>query len=681
MAKKKQGKRSQATQKAIDEFRDKFEALNRDRTKHTSQAIEKRRHDVWEMMCEDIPQTEMAKLLNVSRATIALDVKYLKVRAAKRVSRIKDDQLHTNVELGTTIKKLDSLTAAAFQEYATAKSGCLVGETRIWTNRGMVQIQDIRAGDLVMVHDDDGGAVAAPVVELIPKGKKPVYRLRTRHREIVATGNHPFLHSTKTGLKWVALERLTPSDRSVSPRVVGDKIYIATEPAFVATPPVLRELAPQFSDESFVRLTAAGKEELDSADIVWKRHGFRTRFLKHHGLKIQWSHIRSGKHGVRLRVMEDMFNRAGLVLDELHWELTDGHGATGCSDLTLPTRVTPDFCRLFGFWLADGWINRASRTATLVANPGKDRHLADVYLKLMRQFNPRAYIRPTDQGCWNIYSTSVALARVFDRLGWADGAHNKRIPDWVFGLSEDYREAFLLGFMDGDGHRYKPKPHHSTKVSVELCNYELVRDLKCLVDGLGYMSGRILSRTRADDHILKNGQFIKGGTSHSLNFTRKRLQRPFHAESVLSIEAQGEADVYDIAVGHKSHNFVADGLVVHNSEKAKFLDIATKTLSTKTRILQESGYLPKAGVEVRHRVEQLPTFADRFGDESALSALDNATSRHKLLSLAEKILRFSNVIDVPGTIKATPTSNDQTESTPQAAPLDVPDSDEAPEDE
>lgn len=123
MAKKRQGKRSQATQGAIDGFREKFEALENKRTKHTAQAIEKRRHDVWEMMCEDISQTEMAKLLNVTRGTIALDVKYLKLRAAQRISRMKDDELHAHVELGTTIKKLDSVTAAAFQEYACAKSG------------------------------------------------------------------------------------------------------------------------------------------------------------------------------------------------------------------------------------------------------------------------------------------------------------------------------------------------------------------------------------------------------------------------------------------------------------------------------------------------------------------------------------------------------------------------------
>ncbi len=81
-------------------------------------------------------------------------------------------------------------------------------------------------------------------------------------------------------------------------------------------------------------------------------------------------------------------------------------------------------------------------------------------------------------------------------------------------------------------------------------------------------------------------------------------------------------------------------------EKAKFLDIATKTLSTKTRILQEAGYLPKAGIEIRTKIEHLPSFADRFGAESALSELDDATKRHKLLALAERFLRLSEQTDV-----------------------------------
>ena len=123
MAKKKPGKRAKATKASIQEFQQKFEALENKQKKHTAQAIERRRHDVWEMMCQDIPQTEMTNLLTVSRSTIALDVKYWKLKEARRVKRMKENPDYANIELGTTIRKLDSCTAAAFQEYSMARSG------------------------------------------------------------------------------------------------------------------------------------------------------------------------------------------------------------------------------------------------------------------------------------------------------------------------------------------------------------------------------------------------------------------------------------------------------------------------------------------------------------------------------------------------------------------------------
>ena len=123
MAKKKGRTKSQNTQASIDEFRKKFDQLDIKRKKHTAQAIERRRCDVWEMMCQEIPQTEMAGLLSVARSTIALDVKFWREKVAERVGRIKDNPDYTNIELGMTVQKLDAITAAAFMEYSMAKSG------------------------------------------------------------------------------------------------------------------------------------------------------------------------------------------------------------------------------------------------------------------------------------------------------------------------------------------------------------------------------------------------------------------------------------------------------------------------------------------------------------------------------------------------------------------------------
>lgn len=123
MAKKKRASKSKATKESIDSFREKFEQLDGKRKKHTAQAIERRRQDVWEMMCQDIPQTEMAGLLHCARSTIALDAKFWKEKMAERVKRMKDNPEFAHIELGTTVHKLDSLTAAAFAEYSMAKSG------------------------------------------------------------------------------------------------------------------------------------------------------------------------------------------------------------------------------------------------------------------------------------------------------------------------------------------------------------------------------------------------------------------------------------------------------------------------------------------------------------------------------------------------------------------------------
>lgn len=123
MAKKKLSKKAPATQASIDEFRKKFDQLDVRRKKHTAQAIERRRQDIWEMMCQEVPQTEMASLLGVARSTVALDVKFWREQVSERVGRIKDNPEYANIELGMTVQKLDALTAAAFQEYSMAKSG------------------------------------------------------------------------------------------------------------------------------------------------------------------------------------------------------------------------------------------------------------------------------------------------------------------------------------------------------------------------------------------------------------------------------------------------------------------------------------------------------------------------------------------------------------------------------
>jgi len=116
-------KKKNADKELLEGYREKFDALEDKRKKHTSQAIERRRHDVWEMMCQDIPRSEMAKLLGVSRGTIWIDIKYWRKKMGRSVTRMKDDPEAADLEAGLIRGKIDSVVAACFQEYSMAKSG------------------------------------------------------------------------------------------------------------------------------------------------------------------------------------------------------------------------------------------------------------------------------------------------------------------------------------------------------------------------------------------------------------------------------------------------------------------------------------------------------------------------------------------------------------------------------
>src|SRR4029077_12788613 len=168
------------------------------------------------------------------------------------------------------------------------------------------------------------------------------------------------------------------------------------------------------------------------------------------------------------------------------------------------------------------------------------------------------------------------LVEALSSLGWIDGAHNKRVPKWVFTLPENYRIEFLRGFSDADG--WTTNQYTKTNYHVELCNRSLVEDIKCLVDGLGWTSGNIRHRAGRTSTIKAGTQRFHGGDvfeedidinsndTYTLTWHETPLgEDGFAVEKILSIESDGEELVYDITVDDKDHNFVCNGVVVHNS--------------------------------------------------------------------------------------------------------------------
>jgi Fe-S cluster assembly protein SufB len=387
-----------------------------------------------------------------------------------------------------------------------AQYECLRYDTRIWTaNRGMTMIKEIEPGDGVFSVDEVSGRLVVSTVKAAAQtGVKQTYTLRTRAGTIGATANHPVL----------TLEDIrTPG--------AGRAKWVR-------------------------RWTTVG--ELQVGDLV-----ARAKELPDFGTSIVVPAIQRGRR----------------------------------SEAIPPKKTNPDLMWLLGYYLGDGYMQDIGRTARVgFAVPASDVELrAEITRIVAEQFGFRA-IPADDQ---RLVVNSRALV---DWLYWcqfAGTAHTKRVPQWVFSLTADERLAFLGGYVDADGY---VSPRNAVVVT------SVNEDLLCDVADLARLCGltatslhRFTSKHPFDEtrsipaaRLDIRGPYERLGCRNpkrTQRFGRRvRMRRDASANGrdfrsqvseeigfvpVLAIEMGTVEPVYDIEVDGP-HNFIAEGIVVHNSE-------------------------------------------------------------------------------------------------------------------
>jgi intein/homing endonuclease len=244
-----------------------------------------------------------------------------------------------------------------------------------------------------------------------------------------------------------------------------------------------------------------------------------------------------------------------------------------------------DFVYLAGFFLGNGWSRRGKEVYLSVCqNDPAYRKVAKCLRKLGYRFSPsKNYI------C--IYSAE--LARKLESLGLVKPCLEKRVPDWVFSLPDDLKIKFIMGYLDSDGHSRIVKSHtgekHIYEWSFESPNKMLIEGIRHLLIWLGVRVTNIAERTKKEATIFNGYKWYhyknyktyyfraypwsKRVKSLGFNLQPERLPRKlpdglcnkfFAFEQVKKITYIGEDEVFDIEV-EGSHNFIAEGIVVHNS--------------------------------------------------------------------------------------------------------------------
>ena len=390
-----------------------------------------------------------------------------------------------------------------------AQYECLAQDTRVWTvDRGLVPIKEIAPGDRVFALDEPTGEfIVAPVKGGAQTGVRQTYAVTVNGQAIKATDNHPML-------------------------VLEDQRKPGRERARYAR-----------------RWKTVG--ELNIGDLVAVPRGLPAFGASH-----------------SLPAMKDPHGRSRAVV---------------------PATSTVDLMWLLGYYLGDGSLQSSGRTHRVqFAVPETDAELRKEITEIVRDLFGLEAIAADDQ---RLVVNSKALVEWFQDLGFMGTSLTKRVPQWVFTLPLDERLAFLGGWVDADGY---VRPEEWGSVLLTSANAPLLEQASDLAVLAGLRSAgpwefsgphpHDPERTMIGYRLGISGDFEQLDCRNPKRFMRFGRRQYHHSNTSANgttfrahctdhlgfarVTAIVEADVepvYDIEVDGP-HNFIAEGMVVHNSE-------------------------------------------------------------------------------------------------------------------
>ena len=441
---------------------------------------------------------------------------------------------------------------------------CVHGDTRIMdTDTGQWRrVEDLfKSGARPRVHtcDENYRLVSRQVEDVVWNGVKPVYRLRTTSgREIRATGNHPI----KTLSGWVNLENLNVGDRVAQARLLethGETSWPRHELIVLAG--LLSEgntchpanLFFYNNDDVLINDFAAAAECFpNTAARISCYDGVRREICLKRARNVPWNSP---------EFEANRYSGARLWADEL-----------GILHKSATKKVIPE--PVFGLcdadielfvgrlWSGDGSLS-LKHTSLFYATSSEQ--LADGLVRLMMRMGIHARIHRKSFR----YRDQIKPGYTVHLIGEQSMRHfAERVLPHVIGRAEDC--AAIV--------------YHLNTITERSSRDTVPADVRKIVNAARVEQGMTWNQLEAASgcsmkEFYGNGSAGKKGFRHGiiarLADTLDEPQLNALATSdivwgeIESIDYEGEFDTYDLQI-EEHHNFVAEGLVVHNSHSAAY---------------------------------------------------------------------------------------------------------------
>ncbi|MFA6268299.1 MAG: polymorphic toxin-type HINT domain-containing protein [archaeon] len=240
------------------------------------------------------------------------------------------------------------------------------------------------------------------------------------------------------------------------------------------------------------------------------------------------------------------------------------------NEVHLPEKSSTTLMKFLGLYVGDGWT-RTEKAETGFSLPEGKKGREDAKSLIESLLWKHCLSENKDE----LHLNSINIARFIDSLGFGKGAKNKIIPGWVFTLSLEEKQAFVEGLMLSDGYKTGKSNRYVS------ASYELLRTLRLLLQTMDVRVGKIHQQTKEKGTLVVERELLADSTYGYVCFSGKRgallkyanqaKQRNylfgndhFETKKITSIIKKGLEPTLDLRV-EGEHNFVANGLVVHNT--------------------------------------------------------------------------------------------------------------------
>jgi len=305
----------------------------------------------------------------------------------------------TSPELVEELKKIDD-------KIEIIPAHCLLPNERVICNPQIKSISKIKIGEIVLTHTGNYKKVTKTFNRNY-MGK--IYKVQPYYfREgINVTAEHPFL-AIKTIKNCSAIGGLCkPNSASKGKHICKERHYEKYHPAWITA------------------------ENLEINDVLLYPRPKDVNDIK------------------EIKISEILSKNEFIVKSDMIYP-KKGRQNKGVRNMV---KITPDFCRLIGYYLAGGYAVKKNNAVQFSFAAHEEEYIKDV-IKLMKDCFSIELTKKREKNGYELYFYSKVLTELFSTLFYAPNkalkAPFKMVPQWMLYLSLDKQSELFMGWWRGD---------------------------------------------------------------------------------------------------------------------------------------------------------------------------------------------------------------------------------------